>query len=128
MIITKRRSKDHWDKIISSGPDLCAICDKKPKKGTRLNYWGLHKKTEEPLYRHNHCYAGSANWIKKFDGWVGNDFKYLGKKIIESKEVELEIKEEGGVNNGQTGEENSNHSPKKRTIRKSKKRSKRNPS
>lgn len=94
MIITKRRKKDHWDLMTSSGPNLCCICDKKPKKGNKLTYWGLHKKTGKPLYRHNHCHAGSANWIKKFNGWVGEDFKFLGNKTFENKRKEGEPNEE----------------------------------
>lgn len=94
MIITKRRQiKNHWDLITSSGPNFCCICDKKPKKGTRLQYWGIHKKTGEKLYRHNHCYAGSSNWIKKFNGWVGQDFQFLGKMTIEKKQKEEIVNE-----------------------------------
>jgi hypothetical protein len=79
----------HWNLITSCSPTRCAICDKKSKKGTRLDYWGKHKETGDDMFRHKHCFAGSANWIKKFNGWVNKDLqKILGNKPIQEEENE----------------------------------------
>lgn len=58
--------KDHWERIISTGRDVCFVCDHKFKKAQSKVYIGVHKVNEEPLYRHEYCDAVSNNWHKKF--------------------------------------------------------------
>jgi hypothetical protein len=84
----------HWALITNCSKTVCSICDKKAKGASTLNYWGKHRVTKEGMYRHKHCVAGSANWIKKFNGWVTKDLNLiLGKTIINEVEEKNETTE-----------------------------------
>jgi len=85
---TKEHS--HWDRIKSTGPEVCFVCDKKfvvaklikirknkegnknkknkPIKHRSTLLIGKHKITGEELWRHESCDCCSENWKEKFHG------------------------------------------------------------
>jgi hypothetical protein len=79
-IKSKTDDQDHWDKITSSGPEKCCICDRKSKKVGKLTYWIKHKKTGEDLYKCSNCETLGSNWLKKFQGPASNCLKEIFRK------------------------------------------------
>ena len=61
---------NHWDVIISTGPDVCFVCDKVIRDNAPSICIGFHNQNFHKLYRHPHCEPGTPNWFSKFGGYV----------------------------------------------------------
>jgi hypothetical protein len=72
--VEKPNPDNYWELITVCGREFCFVCEGKlgdrPKK-----FIGLHKITEEELHRHEMCEPGSANWFKKFGGYVSKSMR-----------------------------------------------------
>jgi hypothetical protein len=58
----------YWGRITSTGDKVCYVCDQQFQKNQKKVFVGRYLYTDDELYRHEHCHAGTENWKKKF-GW-----------------------------------------------------------